>query len=208
MASAKALFQPPTRLRALPDHWAKWVRAIWIGLFGLSVATVAISTVYAFRASFRVQPVIQSFGLDFDVTTEGKLLVGTPPGREPAVPISAKVIAIDGKPVPPDLKIAGLAERLDSAAGPTVDVTLRQPDGRTHRLTQHRDTIAASPADLRDRDIRIWARLLAGVLACAALLACSLLLALRKPQDPVAMLLAFAFVGMAATIDPPLQFWL
>ena len=47
-----------------------------------------------------------------------------------------------------------------------------------------------------------------GLLACTALLACSLLLALRRPDDPVAMLLAFAFVGMAATIDPPLQFWL
>ena len=31
---------------------------------------------------------------------------------------------------------------------------------------------------------------------------------MRRPDDPVAMLLAFAFVGMAATIDPPLQFWL
>jgi hypothetical protein len=35
-----------------------------------------------------------------------------------------------------------------------------------------------------------------------------LLLALRRPDDPVAMLLAFAFAGLAATIDPPLQFWL
>src|SRR5678816_1445994 len=35
-----------------------------------------------------------------------------------------------------------------------------------------------------------------------------MLLALRRPNDPVAMLLAFAFVGMVATIDPPMQFWL
>jgi hypothetical protein len=177
-------------------------------LFGLSLLTVVVSTIYAVRASYWVQPVIQQFGLDFEVTTEGKLVVGTPPGREPAIPISSKVIAIDGKPVPLDLRVAGLAERLDSAPGPTVSVTLKQPDGHTRILTQSRGKTKASPADEKARDLRIWARLLTGLLACTALLACSLLLALRRPGDPVAMLLALAFVGMAATIDPPLQFWL
>ena len=208
MAYAKAFIQPPARLRALPDRWAKWLRAVWILLFGLSVVTVAVSTVYAVRASYWIQPVIQQFGLDFDVTTDGKLLVGTPPGRKPAIPISAKVIAIDGKPVSSDLRVAGLAERLDGAPGPSVIVTLREPGGQTHRLTQSRVKIMSPATEMRERNLRIWARLLTGLLACIALLACSLLLALRRPGDPVAMLLALAFVGMAATIDPPLQFWL
>ena len=192
----------------MPARPAKWLRAIWTLLFGLSVLTVVVSTIYAVRASYWVQPVIQQFSLDFDVTTDGKLVVGTAPGRKPAIPVSAKVIAIDGKPVPPDLRVADLAERLDSAPGRTVNVTVRQPDGRTHTLTQSRREIKASPADERARNLRIWARLLTGLLACTALLACSILLAVRRPNDPVAMLLAFAFVGMAATIDPPLQFWL
>ena len=208
MSYAKALLHPPARLRALPDRRAKWLRAVWTFLFGLSVLTVVVSTIYAVRASYWVQPVIRQFDLDFDVTTDGKLVVGTAPGRAPAIPISAKVIAIDGKPVPPDLRVADLAERLVDAPGPLVDVTLRQPDGRMLVLTQSRGAIKATPADKRDRDLRIWARLLTGLLACTALLACSLLLALRRPDDPVAMLLALAFVGMAATIDPPLQFWL
>lgn len=208
MAYAKAFVQPPFRLRALPDRWAKWLRAVWILLFGLSIVTVVVSTIYAVRASYWVQPVIEQFGLDFDVTTDGKLVVGTPPGRGPAIPISSKVVAIDGQPVPPDLRVADLAKRLDSAPGPTVNVTLLQPGGRTQILTQNRSKATVSPADERERNLRIWARLLTGVMACIALLACSLLLALRRPNDPVAMLLAFAFVGMAATIDPPLQYWL
>lgn len=202
------MIHPPVRLRALPDHWAKWLRAVWILLFGLSVFTVVVSSIYAVRASYWIQPVIQQFNLDFDVTTDGKLVVGTPPGREPAIPITAKVVAIDGKPVPPDLHVAGFAESLVGAPGPTVTVTLRQPNGRTQLLTQSRSKNVASPAAERERNLRIWARLLTGLLACTALLACSFLLALRRPNDPVAMLLAFAFVGMAATIDPPLQFWL
>ncbi|HEX6410860.1 MAG TPA: hypothetical protein VFZ88_09735, partial [Sphingomicrobium sp.] len=154
------------------------------------------------------QPVPHQFNLDYDVTTDGKLVVGTPPGREPAIPLTAKVVAIDGRPVPADLQIAQFAERLDSAPGPTVAMTVRDPAGRTHTLTQSRGKIVQTPAEARERDLRIWTRLLTGLLACTALLACSLLLALRRPSDPVAMLLAFAFVGLAATIDPPLQFWL
>ena len=191
-----------------PNSWAKWLRAVWILLFGLAVLTVTVSTVYAVRASYWIQPVIQQFSLDFDVTTDGKLVVGTLPGREPSVPVTANVVAIDGKPVPADLQVSGLAERLDSAPGTSVDVTLRQPDGRTHTLTQSRTELSVSPAAERERNVRIWTRLLTGLLACIALLGCSLLLALRRPNDPVAMLLALAFVGMAATIDPPLQFWL
>lgn len=208
MAEARKLIHLPTRIRALPDGWAKWLRAIWALLFALSILTVVVSALYAARASYWVQPVIQQFKLDFEVTTDGKLVVGTLPGRAPAVPVTAKVVAIDGTAVPADLRVADFAERLDAAPGRSVRVTLRQPDGRTVVLTQRRGAIEATPAELREREVRIWARLVTGLLACAALLICSLLLALRRPADPVAMLLAFAFAGLAATIDPPLQFWL
>ena len=208
MANVKGLINPPLRLRALPDRPARWLRAFWILLFSLAVVTVAVSTIYAVRASYWVQPLIQQFSLDFDVTTDGELVVGTAPGRKPAVPLSAKLIAVDGLPVPTDITVADFAERLDDAPGPAVSVTLQEPGGRTHTLTQTRGKIKASPAELNERNLRIWTRLLTGLLACTALLSCSLLLALRRPDDPVAMLLAFAFVGLAATIDPPLQFWL
>ena len=207
MSIATALHLP-TRLRTLPGGWAKWLRAIWTVLFALSVLTVVVSATYAFRASFWVQPVIQQFGFDFDVTTDGKLVVGTPPGTKGGVPVTAKVVAIDGRAVPADLRVADFAERLDQARGPAVAVALRQPDGAIRILTQRRAELTPTPAAERERNVRIWSRLLAGLVACTALLACSALLALRRPDDPVAMLLAFAFVAMAATIDPPLQFWL
>jgi hypothetical protein len=208
MGIVNALIRPPMRLRVLADPWVLWLRAVWILCFALALLTVAVSTVYAYRASFWTQPTIQSFGLDFDVTTDGKLVVGTIKGNKPAVPVIAKVVSIDAKPVPPDLQVRDLAERLDAAPGPMVRVTLRQPNGQTtlHALTRSKATDV--PGAERDRDIRIWSRLITGLLACTALLVCSLLLAFRRPNDPVAMMLAMAFVGMAATIDPPLQFWL
>ena len=47
------------------------------------------------------------------------------------------------------------------------------------------------------RDLRFGARLTSGLVACSALLFCSFLLARRRPEDPVALLFAFAFAGVA-----------
>ena len=210
MAFVKAFLQPPLRLRALSDRSANWLRPLWMVLFGLAVLTVLVSTIYAVRASYYTQPVIHEFGLDFDITTEGELLVGTyaPPGQRPAIPLTSKVLAVDGKAVPADLQISQFAKRLDQAQGNPVKLVLEQPDGKRVELAQTRHKLSVSPAELSERNLRIWIRLLTALLACTALLAVGLLLALRRPNDPVAMLLAFAFVGLAATIDPPMQFWL
>jgi hypothetical protein len=208
MAFAKALFQPPVRLRAIPDRWTRWLRFLWVLLFGLSVLTVVVSTLYAVRASYSIQPIIAQFGLDFEVSTDGDLAVGTlaKQGQAPEVPVTARVVAVDGKPVARDLQIAEFADLLTQAPGPNVKVTLQQPSGQTISLIKTRNE--ALIAGQWDRDLRIWARLSMALLACTALLACSVLLALRRPNDPVAMMLAFAFVIMVAAIDPPMQFWL
>ncbi|HEV2043751.1 MAG TPA: hypothetical protein VGR05_03635, partial [Sphingomicrobium sp.] len=203
-----AFLHPPIRLRALSERWAKGLRAAWTILFGLAVLTVVVSAIYAVRASYWVQPVIEEFGLDFDVTTDGKLVVGTPAGSKPALPLTSKVVAIDGRPVAPDLKVAAFAEHLDAAPGPRVTVSLMQPGGQVQTLDLRRTAIDHPASAVQSRNVRIWARLIAGLLACSVLLACGLLLALRRPNDPVAMLLSVAFIGLAATIDPPLQLWM
>ena len=210
MAFARVLFHPPARLRTLPDRWAKLLRPLWMICLGLAVLTVALSAIYAVRAAYWVQPTIYQHGLDFDVTSDGDLRIGTriDTGQVPVVPLTAKIVAIEGKRVPSNLQITQFAKALETAPGPTVKVTLQKPDGSIVELTQARRPLEATPAQVKERNIRIWTRLVVSLLACTALLACSLLLALRRPHDPVAMLLAFAFVCLAATVDPPLQFWL
>lgn len=208
MAYARALLHPPIRLRTLSDRLAKALHAAWTLLFGLAMLTVVVSAIYAFRASYWVQPVIEEFGLDFYVTTDGKLVVGTAAGSKPALPVESKVVAIDGRPVSHGLKVAAFAELLDEAPGPGVTVSLMQPSGQVQMLDLRRTAINHSESAEQARNLRIWARLAAGLLACGVLLGCSLLLAFRRPNDPVAMLLSIAFIGLAATVDPPLQLWL
>ena len=72
-----AFVKPPVRLRAMSDRSARWLRFLWVLLFGLSVLTVVVSTLYAVRASYAIQPVVTSFGLDFEVSSDGELTVGT-----------------------------------------------------------------------------------------------------------------------------------
>ena len=50
-------------------------------------------------------------------------------------------------------------------------------------------------------------RLALALLTCMTLIGCAVLLFLRRPRDPVAMLFSFAFLIFAATIDPPLRMW-
>ena len=72
-----------------------------VGFF-LAFLTVAVSTVYAIRASYWTTPLIERHGLDFDVNSDGKLLVGpmARPGERGEAP-SATVVAVNGRPVPP-----------------------------------------------------------------------------------------------------------
>lgn len=206
-----ALLNPPIRLRTLGERTARWLRFAWIAAFGVAVLTVIVSTIYTYRATYELQPAFETVGLDFTVNSDnGRLLVGTLAGADDRlrVPVEASITSIDGKTVSPDAPFVAIAERLRTAPGPTVAITLGHPDGTTTSLNQRRAEVVRSPDEQRSRNLRIGARLAAGLLACAALLLCSCLLALRRPADPVAMLFAFAFAGMAATIDPPLQMWI
>ena len=208
MRTPGAALRLPTRLRPLPDRLASWLRILWIVSAGLATLIVAVSTVYAVRASYSTQPIIYEHGLDFDVTTDGELVLRTLPGKQPAVTENSTLLAINGRPVATGMVIADFARVLDQARGEPMSVTLRQPGGQTMVVPLTRKPLNVSAADDRNRDFRIWGRLGTSLLACTALLVCSLLLALRRPDDPVAMILAFSFLALASTVDPPLQYWL
>ena len=208
MRKQGAALRLPTRLRAIPDRTAKWLRVLWFISAGLATLIVAVSTIYAVRASYSIQPVIYAHGLDFDVTTDGELVLRTMPGIKPAVAENSTLVAINGRPVSSGMVIADFAKVLEQATGSPLTVTLQQPNGRPVVVPLQRKPLNISAADQQNRDLRIWARLGTSLLACTALLVCSLLLALRRPDDPVAMLLAFSFLALASTVDPPLQYWL
>ena len=185
------------------------LRPLWLLLFLFSIGTVVAGTILALRDTYEVRPAFTAFGLDYDLENNGEIRVQLDPERVPAAIADTpfRIMAINESPVPIDIRSASLAHRLD-AAGRSVVLDLLSSDGKAVRVQERRETTTADPTQRRTRDLRVAARLTSGALACGVLILCSLLLARRRPDDPVAMLFAFAFAGMAATIDPPLAMWM
>jgi hypothetical protein len=202
--SLRWLYSPPLRLRAVPERWVPLFRLLWFLCFLLSVAAVALGTVHALRDTYEVRPVFRALALDYELEDSGRIAIR--PEAESDTKYS--LTAIDGVPVDADIHIPELAKRLQAAPGPTVTLDLTAEDGTALTIEQKRDTAPADANASRTRDLRFGARLMSGLLACCVLLLCSFLLARRRPSDPVALLFAFAFAGLASTIDPPLAMWM
>jgi voltage-gated potassium channel Kch len=208
--SVKSLFPAPARLREIPARRVRILRPLWMILLGFALLADISATLYVLRDAYEVQPQFNRWGLDYDVQYDGEVWVGlnsSLPGAA-AVPIKSRVVGLNGRKVDPDARLSVIAEGLQGAKGKVLTVDLLQPDGKVLRLQREPVTINYSADAVKERDFRIAARLAIGLAACAALLMCSLLLGLRRPHDPVAMIFAFAFAALAATIDPPLQMWM
>ncbi len=202
--SLKWLYSPPVRLRAVPDRWVPAFRLLWLLSFMLSVAAVVLGTVYAVRETYEVRPVVRALSLDYDLQDNGQISIKA----ESRPHAKYRLVAIDGVPVDPYVRIPELGRRLQAARGPIVTLDLSGEDGKPLKLQQKRNTGRVDPTARHERDVRFGARLASGLLACGVLLLCSILLACRRPSDPVALLFAFSFAALAATIDPPLSMWM
>jgi hypothetical protein len=209
MAFMKALIQPPSRLRAVPQRWVPILKIAWILAFVFAAATVVLGTIHAFRETYEVRPSFAALGLDYDLDSHGLIWIELQRGRPAggSSDLRFRIAAIDGKPVAVDIRSPNLARRLGAASGPIVTLDLATADGNAFRIRQVRQVLPAGP-QRHARDLRVAARIASGLLACTALLFCSFLLSRRRPADPVALLFAFAFAGMASTIDPPIAMWM
>ena len=202
------LFPPPARLRAISERRSRTLRLLWLLLFSFALIVVVLATMFTVRASYEYQPAFAALGLDTDVA-DGRVLVGLPEANgQAAIGRRGSLVAIDGRPVDADSSIGELARQLNAAPGPVVSIVLAKPGGERVQLEQRRRPAWSSAEESRARDLRVLTRLGFALLACAVLLLCSSLLALRQPEDPVAMLFAITFSLMAASIDPPVQMWL
>ena len=198
------LWSPPLRLRTVPKRYVPFFRLLWFVCFVLAIGAVILGLVHAIRETYEVRPAFRELSLDYDLETDGRISI-----KPEARPHSKYwLVAIDGEAVDPYIRIPQLAHRLRAAEGPVVNLQLTGDDGKSLQLEQKRRTTPMDKDAAEARDFRFAARLTSGLLACSALLLCSFLLARRRPSDPVALLVAFAFAGLASTIDPPLAMWM
>jgi hypothetical protein len=210
---AKSTFLPAS-LSAIPDRWSAWVRPLWLLGFAFAVLADVAGAGYVLHDTYETNPVFETIGLSDQIEYDGSVTLGAPVGDESArqgIREGSRILAVEGRPIAAGTRVDALADIIRAAPGPIVRVRIQAPDGRVadHPLTR-------SPVHVRQeaarqsipRDTRMAIRFLFSALGCVTLLACAVMLFIRRPRDPVAMLMSFAFLGMAATIDPPLLMWM
>ena len=204
----------PDRLPAVSDRWMAWLRPLWVLVFAFAVIADVGGVAYVLHDAYENDPVFAELGLSSDVDFDGAFALGPPVGRESSaqgIKEGSRIVAIDGEPLPPSAGVERVATRLREAAGPVVRVRIQDPAGRIRDHDLNRSPVHAQQAsrgEMVSRDARIAIRLISSITACLTLLLCAVTLFIRRPRDPVALLFSFAFMGMAATIDPPLLMWI
>jgi len=188
----------------VPHRYVPLFRLLWFLCFTLAIAAVVLGFVHAVRQTYEVQPVFRALALDYDLENDGHISI-----KAESKPHAVyRLLAIDGEPVDPYIHIPELSRRLKAAPGPVVTLDVVSENGEGVQLEQSRNNKPIDAQSRQTRNLRFGARLGSGLLACCVLLLCSALLARRRPSDPVALLFAFAFAGLASTIDPPLSMWM
>ena len=203
----------PRRLTALAPRRLKWVRALWFLALAFAVVLDIAGTVFLVRDHYRSDPQFHRLALASQVEDDGSVTVSSIDRLAgiPAVAALSRVTAINGRPVARETRVWDLAARLKADDGQIVTLAIRAPEGRlsTYRVEASDRYLrqAAYPGPV-DRGTRMAIQLVASLLSCATLIGCALMLFLRRPRDPVALLFSFAFLIFAAVIIPPLNLWL
>lgn len=193
----------------MPEKHARAARLIWGLVFAFALAVCLVATAYSLRSTYEYAEAFHSIGLDWDVQDDGSVKVGRLPqeGKKPE-PLNLRITEIEGGSVSPQATIGDIASLLRAAPGPSVTLKVRDAAGRLGDLRQQRHPVQLTAEKQRRANLIVATRLGIALLACSVLLLCSVLLALRRPRDPVAMLFAIVFAMMAASVDPAIQLWL
>ena len=213
MSSARALRFPPERLAPVTDRQMAWLRPLWFLALALAVVFDIAGTMFVLRDTYQNDPQFGRLAMVSQVESDGTVTVEAMPGLAgaPRIAAGSRIAAIDGRPVARDTRVWDLARRLAATDGEIVAVQVVSPEGRaaTHRIAASPQYIARQQSNVPiGRDLRLGIRLALSLLACFTLIACAVLLFLRRPQDPVALLFSFSFLLFAGAIDPPLQLWM
>jgi hypothetical protein len=204
----------PERLPAIPDGWNAWLRPLWFVALALAVFLDIAGTVYVMRDAYERDPAFSRLSLSSTIENDGSVSVESvvhPDGRPRRVPEGSRIEAIDGERVAPRMRVWDLAERLQRPDGAQVTLEVATPDGQMVgyiATASSRPALEAEQATPISRDVRIAARIAISLITCMALIACAVMLYIRRPRDPVAYLFSMSFLLFAGTIDPPLIMWL
>ncbi|MXO61349.1 hypothetical protein GRI89_17540 [Altererythrobacter salegens] len=203
----------PGRLPAVSDRWNRWLRPVWFLALTFAILWTIAGSAFAFRDAFYYDVPFARAGLTTRLEQDGTVSVQSmtdAEGLSAEVAPQSYIIAIDGQPIAHETRFWTLSERLRRPVGMPVSLSVESPDGvRQDLVIPTSDSYRASldKASPVSRGTRFAVRLTTSLLTCLTLIASGVLLYMRRPRDPVALLFSFSFLLYAGVIDPPLQLW-
>jgi hypothetical protein len=198
---------PPTALKPPPPRLARLLGFAWWLMLALAVVGQVGGMWAAHEEAMRIEPAFASAGLHAELDEEGRGFTVAPAAEGVAVAPGSRIAAVDGAPVARDALPFEVAPRLAGPDGTPVRLRLEAPDGGRSevalvRSAQNREASGLSAA--QSYTIGLFA---AFALLALPYLAAAWLLRRRAFDNPVSVLLSFAFLGIAASVMGPQTFW-
>jgi hypothetical protein len=171
-------------------------RIIWFVAFALAAGGTIAGVHYQSVRYDRIDRPIEDLGLQ--ISSPGTL--GAPVGSEAraaGIVPGLRLIAIDGRPLPPGARWSEIAPRVDRPEGAQVRIRTRSPEGlvREHVLTRSRSHVAeAHQGSGISAAQRRLVQLIADLAAAAVNIVAAIMLFRRRARDPVAATLSLAFL--------------
>jgi hypothetical protein len=190
------------------------VSAFWLLCLVAAIAACVAGAWRSWYVAHEVDQPIAAVGLQpaiyVDPTIEDPRLVSAATQSVESAGLTgpAYVVAVDGRALPAGADLDQVAASLKGPAGP-VRVTFGFPKGAATLTLQRGAEVAALASGGVSPDLDFWIGNSASISAAIVLLACAVLLFVRRRGEPVALLIAFALViGAAAIQATSLWVWL
>ncbi|MGN6376691.1 MAG: hypothetical protein ACTHMG_14220 [Sphingomonas sp.] len=202
---------PPVVLPA-PRGIAGRIRVAWLALLVLVVAIQVAGLGFVLYDAYRINPALRQVGIALEFGDDNRPIVK--PLRRDIVAAGVahgdRIVAVAGRRIGSGASALAIERAIMAAPGDTVALGFRKPDGREVRTLASRSSRAplVVPLNPMSVNLRMAIRLLSTSLCSIALIGSSLILLHRRPRDPEALLLGLGFLGIAASMDPPMLMWL
>lgn len=203
---------PPVALPAVVGGISGRVRHAWLALLVLVAAIQVAGLGFVFYDAYRINPALHRIGISLEFDDDDRPAV-KPLRRDivaAGVGAGDRIVSVAGHRFAVDASALSIERAIIAAPGDTVALGIRKPGGReihvlASRSSRARLLTAPNPMSV---NLRMAIRLASTLLCSAALLGSSVVLWLRRPRDPEAFLFGIGFLGIAASVDPPLLMWL
>ncbi|WP_448659810.1 hypothetical protein ACPVPU_04660 [Sphingomonas sp. CJ99] len=195
----------PTHLPPPSRPLALFITLLWSALLALTLIAQGVGTWRSWIEQTIVVEPATAIGIGTSPEDPSSPYWPGPPfTATTGIDTAFRITAVGGQPVGPDASHEAIGRLL--LAQPRLVVIQIEPDGAARR-TVTIDRNAAEPGFAIDMRVQTLMIMIGGWIAAIALILCSVLLRIRRPRDPVSILMSLAMLAAANNLEMPYTFY-